>query len=166
MGLLIGSLTTCNGESLRGNVLEVEEQLEEAIEAHSDDEFEADLQDALVEVLEGDIADLKETFNYIMSDVAKEELEVESISDGSSPSDDSSPPDDLSESGDFAEMPPPYEMNYEQAAGAMPDFYDPMSDYEITNDQDEYLYMQNLEMDEAVVEEMDYEELPVTEPDE
>merc|ERR1711862_111817 len=156
----IGSLTTCNGESLRGNVLEVEDELEKAIEAHSDDEFEADLQDALVEVLEGDVADLKETFNYIMSDVAKEELEVESISDDSSPS------DDLSESGDFAEMPPPYGMNYEQAAGAMPDFYDTMSDYEITNDQDEYLYMQNLEMDEAVVEEMDYEELPVTEPDE
>merc|ERR1711862_1053452 len=111
----IGSLTTCNGESLRGNVLEVEDELEKAIEAHSDDEFEADLQDALVEVLEGDVAGLKETFNYIMSDVAKEELEVESISDDS-PSDDSSPSDDLSESDDFAEMPPPYEMNYEPAA--------------------------------------------------
>merc|ERR1719464_2303667 len=102
LALLIGSLTICDGQNLRnGRVAEVLAKVEEAIEEHTnDDVFAGDLMDTATELRNGDLADLRETLNYLLSDVASEEKEVyppahEETSDEGIASEQPPPPADL-----------------------------------------------------------------------
>jgi len=97
--ILIGSLTSCDGERLGSS--RIEALLTDTRTQHTDDDqFSADLEDIATELANGDLSGLRETLNYIRNDVANEEMKTnayssEETSDEEIASEQVPPPDNM-----------------------------------------------------------------------
>jgi len=148
--ILIGSLTSCDGERLGSS--RIDTLLMDTRTQHTDDDqFSADLEDIATELANGDLSGLRETLNYLRNDVENEEMETHetSVKEMSRTTDMTVNPteeDFLSNNEDESYM----SMS---SFGGAPD---------MTPDQ-ERDYMNIMEDTE---EEYNYEEIPVSSPEE
>jgi len=144
--ILIGSLTSCDGTRLGSSSTWA--LLADARTQHAnDDEFSSDLEDVATELATGDIAALRETLNYLTSDVENEEMETPETSVKEVLPADPTEEDFLSNNGDgsYTNM---------SSFGNAPD---------MTPDQERDI---STNMMDETVDEYNNEEIPVTSPDE
>jgi len=179
--ILIGSLTSCDGERLGSS--RIEALLTDTRMQHTDDDqLSADLEDIATELANGDLSGLRESLNYLRDDVANEEMKTnayssEETSDEEIASEQVPPPDNIpmsrtidttvnidSTEGDFL-----MNMNSGGTSDLDGDSGDEDESYIFggaPTPEQERAYMEEQNTMEDTEEEYNYEEIPVSSPDE